>query len=68
MRAPVDVRPLVQLTNQAAYDEVCAILALLPDDGAREMVLFALMVKRCKKCFRYDAQEQFSCCRESRGG
>jgi hypothetical protein len=56
------------LTNQAAYDEIQKILAMLPDEDGRKVVLFALLVKRCRKCFDYDPQENFWCCYGSRGG
>ena len=58
----------VMLTNQAAYDEIMKILASLPDEEARTTVLFALLNKRCRKCFEYDPNEQFWCCYDSRGG
>jgi hypothetical protein len=57
----------VQLTNQAAYDEIQHVLAALPDEAAREMVLFALVVRRCRQCFRHDPEERFLCCSD-RGG
>ena len=41
-------------TNQAAYDEIQRILASLPDEGARQVVLNALLVNRCRACLDYD--------------
>lgn len=59
----------IKLTsNQAAYDEIQNILAALPNEEARKLVLLALLIKRCKKCFDYDPQEQFRCCYDSREG
>lgn len=46
--------PRVQLTNQAAYDEIQKILALLPDEEATQTVLFALLTNRCRTCLVYD--------------
>ena len=57
----------VKRPNQDAYDEIQKILVELPDENARQVVLFALLTKRCRKCFAYDPSEQFECCNNSRG-
>lgn len=58
----------VQLTNQAAYDEIQKILADLPDEEAKKTVLFALLTNRCRRCLDYNPSGQFWCCYESKGG
>ena len=54
-------------TNQAAHDEIQKILAMLPDEDARKLVLLALLTNRCRKCLDYDPQGSFWCCYDSRG-
>jgi hypothetical protein len=56
------VRDRIQLTRQTAYDEIQKILAMLPDEAAKQLVLFALLVDRCRKCLAYDPTGLFGCC------
>ena len=56
------------LTNQAAYDEVQKILAMLPDEDARKVVLWALTLDRCKTCMTYDPSGSCGCPYGPRGG
>lgn len=58
------------LTNQAAHDEIQKILAMLPNEGSRKFVLWALLVNRCKTCLDYNCNPSDSCgsSYESRGG
>ena len=65
----------IKLSTQAAYDEIMKILAMLPDEEARETVLFALLGNRCRGCLNYlpsslsrAGDPQGSCCHESRRG
>jgi hypothetical protein len=65
---PADPYRGTKLTNQAAYDEIRAILASLSDESDRQLVLMALLTNRCRKCLDYDPQGNFWCCYDSRGG
>lgn len=58
----------IALTNQSAFDEIQKILAALPDEDARKLVLIALLTNRCRKCLDYDESGSFWCCYDSRGG
>jgi hypothetical protein len=55
------------MTNQDAYDEIQKILAALPDEDARQLVLTAVLTNRCRKCLDYDPSGSFWCCYDSRG-
>lgn len=50
------------LTNQAAYDEIQKIMALLPGEEARKFILFVLLTDRCRTCFKHDPSGEFWCC------
>ena len=54
-----------KLTNQAAYDEIQKIMAMLPDEEAREFILFVLLTDRCRACLKYDPKGLFRCCYDS---
>lgn len=58
----------LKLPNQAAHDEIQKILAALPNEDARKLVLSALLTKRCRRCLDYDESGSFWCCYDSRGG
>jgi len=56
-----------KLTNQAAYDEIQKIMAMLPDEEARKFILWVLLTNRCRKCLDYDSSGNFWCCYDLRG-
>lgn len=56
------------LTNQAAYDEIQKILAMLPDEDARKFILCVLLTDRCRACLEHAPEHEPGCRYDARGG
>jgi hypothetical protein len=63
------VRALSEPLNaDGVVTAIRVLLAALPDDAARALVLERVLENRCRKCLDYDPSGQFWCCYDSRGG
>jgi hypothetical protein len=56
------------LNAEGVATAIRVLLAALPDDAARALVLERVLENRCRKCLDYDPSGQFWCCYDSRGG